>query len=75
MAVLPPLLHFVTKPSERRPKETHSFHFATEMIRIEKEREGGTEEEETIVFTIITQESLYLPKGTFNNYNSIQTNV
>lgn len=33
------------------------------------------EEEETIVFIIITWESLYLSTGTFNNYNSIQTNV
>lgn len=38
------------------------------MIRIEKNREGGMEEEETILFIIITQESLYFSKGAFNNY-------
>lgn len=42
IAALPSLLHFITTPSEKSAAQRDSFHFATQMIRIEKDREGGT---------------------------------
>lgn len=57
MAVLPPLLHFVMKPSEKSAAQRDSY-FAIQMTWIDKDREGGREgrreEEETIVFIIIS---------------------